>query len=101
MVTNPSCPQEPDAASPLHDALSSHGLVLAGGAPSSPPLRQLSPFPSTQLQFIGLLCPRGIAATANEVIPDQAPTGRESRVNPCATDTSHSTEEQLCLEKSS
>lgn len=109
-ATNPHRPQQPAPAGPLRDTPSGHRLVHGGGERSARhPPRQLSyHFPavprSAQLHFIGLLCPRGIAAAAQPLTrlsPTTPPSlpwkERESRLNPCAAAVSRSTGEYLCL----
>lgn len=74
---------------------------------SAPLLAAQRPFPcaprSEQLHFIGLLCPRGIAAAAQPLMrlsPTTPPSSpwkeRESGVNPCAADTTRRAAEHLC-----
>lgn len=74
---------------------------------SAPLLAAQRPFPcaprSAQLHFIGLLCPRGIAAAAQPLMrlsPTTPPSSpwkeRESGVNPCAADTTRRAAEHLC-----
>lgn len=98
-----SSPPHHDGPSPYPTTVPHHSQPHTGGQRPTPRRTATISLRSPQLHFIGLLCPRGIAAAAQPLMrlsPTTPPSSpwkeRESGVNPCAADTTRRAAEHLC-----